>query len=393
MSNSPANFDPIQLRPTEMLVDLDALAENFRAIRKQVGGKKIMPVIKCNAYGHGLTECARVLETAGADFFGVAVLEEAVALRLAGVKIPILAMGGIFNEQIPYFLNYGIDILASSLYKLRAVEEAARNAGKRARVHLEIDTGMERIGVHSYSAQELLEGSLECKHCDIVGVSTHFATQDGVDTAHTKYQLDLFLEAISFYEKRGLPAPMRHAAASGAIIQLPESHLDLVRPGLILYGVPPAKHLKGAMPLKPVMSLRSKVVYFKVVKENAGVSYDHLWYAPEDTRIVTVPIGYGDGFLRAFSNASDVLIHGNRYPVVGAICMDQMMVNIGPDGVAYNGDEVIIVGSQGDQEITLLDMCDRIGGNPREFAVSVNARVPRKYLGKASGDQTTVGES
>ena len=165
-------------------------------------------------------------------------------------------------------------------------------------------------------------------------------------------------------------------------MQFPETHLDMVRPGLMLYGIAPAGHLDKKLDLKPVMSLRSKVVYFKVVKKGAGVSYDHRWHAPEDTRVVTVPIGYGDGYPRALTNKTEVLIRGNRYPGVGTICMDQMMVDIGPNGVAYNGEEVMLLGQQGAENIRLIDLCDRISGNPREFLVLVTARVPRIFLRK-----------
>lgn len=373
--------NPLFLRPTSLQIDLSALVHNFREIQQQVGHSEVMPVVKSNAYGHGLIECSQALEKAGAKFLGVALLEEGIALRNAGLKMPILVLGGIFTDQIQYFLEYDLDLLASSVSKLEAIENIAQQKAKRARVHLEIDTGMERIGVHYYNSATLFEAALKCRHCDVIGVSSHFAKAEDPDLSLNKLQLERFLESLSYLEKRSVPRPLRHIAASGAIMQFPESHLDMVRPGVASYGVAPSLELKGRFNLKPVMKLSSKVVYFKVVRKGAGVSYSHTWQAPLDTRVVTVPIGYGDGYLRNLSNVGQVLIRAKRYPVVGRVCMDQIMVDIGPDGVAYNGDEVVLVGEQGENSISLEELGSwASGGNPREFMVSSNLRVPRKYL-------------
>jgi len=364
-----------------MEVDLGALVHNYRLIQKHVAPAEVMPVVKSNAYGHGMVQCARCLELAGAKILGVALLEEGIQLRLAGLKTRILVLGGIFTDQLRYFLDYDLEILASSTYKLEGINEAAKAAGKRAKVHLDFDTGMERIGVHYYNADTLLEAALGCEHCDVVGISTHFAEQESEDPALTALQLERFLSVLSFYEKRSLQTPARHTAASGAILSYPETHMEFVRPGLILYGVVPAPHLRGILPLRPVMSLRSKVVFFKVVKAGSGVSYGHEWTASVDTRVVTVPIGYGDGYLRGLSNRGEVLIRGKRYSVIGTVCMDQMMIDIGPDGIAYNGDEVVLLGSQGEETITLEDLSSKVTPNPREFLVSTNLRIPRQFVG------------
>ena len=373
-------FDPIKLRPTVIDIDLDALAHNYQAIKKHVSPARVMPVVKSNAYGHGMIPCARHLERCGAEIFGVALLEEGIQLRLAGIKAPILVMGGILGSQLSYFFEYDLDILASSVFKLEAIEEQAAAIKKRIRVHLEIDTGMERIGVHYYNAASLLERSLSCKWCDVVGVSSHFARQDDEDQSQTKLQLERFLAAIDFYHQRELPTPCRHIAASGASLGYRESHLDMVRPGVALYGVMPSPGFKSELGLKPVMSLSSRIVYFKVVPAGTGVSYSHRWLAHEDTRVVTVPIGYGDGYLRRLTNTGQVLIRGKRYPVVGTVCMDQFMVNIGADGVGYNGDEVVLVGKQGEDQITVEEIALSTGADVREFLVSTNLRVPRRYF-------------
>ncbi len=373
-------FDPITLRPTVIDVDLDALAYNFHALKRHVAPARVMPVVKSNAYGHGLVPCAAHLEAEGAEMLGVALLEEGIQLRLAGVRVPILVLGGILGSQLSYFLEYDLDILASSVFKLEAIEAQAAQIKKRARVHLEIDTGMERIGVHYYHAEALLERALSCNNCDIVGVSSHFAMQDAEDPSMTALQLERFLAAVDFYTRRGRPCPMRHIAASGAVLTYQPAHLDLVRPGVALYGVYPSPHQRSALELRPVMSLRSRIVYFKVVPAGTGVSYSHRWKAPCETRVVTVPIGYGDGYLRRLTNAGQVLIRGRRHPIAGAVCMDQFMVDLGPNGVGYNGDEVVLIGEQEGERISVEDIAAQTGADVREFLVSTNMRVPRRYV-------------
>lgn len=372
--------DPISLRPSYLEVDLDALGSNLLSIRNLVGSTRVMAVVKSNAYGHGLIECSRHLEHIGVDYFGVAYVEEGLALRASGVTAPILVLGGIVGAQIPLFIENDLDIVASSVSKLDNIEAEAVRMGKRARVQLKIDTGLERIGVHYYSAGALLERALACKHCEIVGIFTHFVSQDD-NIELTNLQLERFSEVCNFFEKRSVPTPLRHAAGSGALLSMPESRLDMVRPGCALFGVLPDESLRGVLDLKPVMSIRSQVVYFKVVKKGAGVSYDHTWVAPRDTRVVTVPVGYGDGLFRPLSNNGEVLIRGKRYPIIGKVCMDQFMVDIGPEGEAYNGDEVVIVGSQGAEQIRLEEICSRFEDkNPRVFMVSANMRLPRRFI-------------
>lgn len=373
---------PGSIRPTVMDVDLDALERNFRRLQQHAAPAKVMPILKANAYGHGLLPCARVLEAAGAERFGVAFLEEGIALRRAGIQAPILALGGVSGTQIDDFLQYRIEITASSVWKLRKIEEAAARLGTRAAVHLKIDTGMERIGMHYYSAQQLLEAALQCRHCDITGVFSHFATSEQQDMSFAREQRARFIECLSFYERRGAPHPPQHMSNSGAIIQFPEASFDAVRPGLLLWGISPAPHMNAAVSalgLERVMSLKSEVVYFKVVKEGAGVSYDLTWTAPRQTRIVTIPIGYGDGYSRRLTNRGSMIIRGKRCPIVGKVCMDQTMVDIGPDGTAYNGDEAVLLGRQGAEEITVEELSALVDTDPRDILCATNQRIPRRY--------------
>lgn len=375
---SPKSKQRELLRPTVIDIDLDCLVENLRIIRELAAPARVMPILKANAYGHGLAVCAEALESAGADAFGVAFLEEAVLLRKAGITIPILCLGGISGRQIDGFLQYNIDITASSVMKLEMVDERAAALGVKARVQLKVDTGMERIGVHYYSAESLFSKMVQCKHCECTGVFSHFATAEQEDLSLAKLQLERFLESLRFFDKNSLKTPPRHIANSGALLSMPESHLDLVRPGLILFGVSPALHLAPLLQTKRVLALRSEVSFFKVVEEGAGVSYDHLWHAPKQTRIVTIPAGYGDGYSRGLSNKGEILIRGKRYPIVGKVCMDQFMADIGWN-TAYNGDEVVLIGRQGREEITVEEIAVLLNTDPRDVLCALNARVPRRF--------------
>ncbi len=378
--NHPTIDEAEVLRPTHIEVDLGAIAHNYREILSHVDGRPVMAVVKANAYGHGLVEVARHLESLGTAQLGVAYLEEGIKIRNAGIATPILVMGGILGDQIPLFLAHDLALTASSVDKLAQIDAIAKQTGKRARVHLKIDTGMERIGVHYYSAEPLLRASLQCDHCDVEGIFTHFASADSDDLHYSRLQLERFLQVCDFYVRNNLPAPTRHAANSGAIAQLPESHLDMVRPGLLLYGVSPTGKPLDTLNLKPAMTWKSRVVYFKVVKPGHPVSYGSTWQTDRNTRVVTVPVGYGDGYFRSMSGSAQVVIRGKSYPVVGRICMDQIMIDIGDDS-AYNADEVILLGNNGDAAISIEQLADWAGTIPWEILTNINTRVPRVYLG------------
>lgn len=368
------------VRPTQLEVDLDRIAGNYAAIVRHVGGHVVMPILKANAYGHGLVEVASRLARAGAAYLGVAFLEEALLLRERGVRTPILVMGGIMENQIPHFLRNDLTITASSIGKLQQIDEAAGALRVKARVHLKVDTGMERIGVHHYNARGFLEASLRCANCHIEGVYSHLASSDATDLGYARTQLERFTEVLGFYAERGLEPPLRHIANSGAILQLPESHLDLVRPGLLLYGVHPAPRLRGTIDVQPALRWTSRVVYFKVVRAGDPVSYNSTWRPDRPVRVVTVPVGYGDGYLRGLSNRGELLIRGRRYPVVGQVCMDQLVVSIGSDS-AWNADEVVLLGEQGGETITAEELAERAGAIPWEILTAINTRVPRIYRG------------
>jgi len=379
VSNHPTISTRVALRPTHILVDLDKLTLNYNAIQSAVGERMVMPILKANAYGHGLVRVGQHMQEIGAKMLGVAYLEEGILLREAGVRTPILVLGGILGSQTPLFLQHELTITVSSQQKLEQVEEAAASLGVQARVHLKIDTGMERIGVHYYSAESLLEVSLKCKHVEIEGIFSHFANSDAIDMRSANMQLERFQEVLQFYKKHSLPTPLRHMANSGAILQLPESWMDIVRPGILLYGVYPSSDVRRTIEVEPAITWTSRVVYFKVVKPDHPVSYGSTWQSDHDVRVVTIPVGYGDGYFRSMSGNAQVIIHGKRYPVVGTICMDQFMVNIDQDS-AFNEDEVILVGEKGRERIRVEELAKWAGTIPYEVLTNINTRVPRVYL-------------
>ena len=377
-SNHPViSIDEI-VRPTRVEVDLKVLAENFRNVKRHVGCK-VMPVLKANAYGHGLVRVAQLYEGLKADYLGVAVVEEGILLREMGIKIPILVLGGVWGNQIPLFLKHNLTITASSIDKLKQIDETAVQMKTKAIVHLKIDTGMERIGVHHYNAEKFLEAAYSYKNINVEGIYSHFATAESDDLTFTKLQLERFNEVLDYYNKHSIKQPLRHISNSGVVLQLPEANLDMVRPGIMLFGVYPSKNIEKTILVKPALTWKSLVVYFKVIKAGNAVGYGLTWKPDHNIRAVTVPVGYGDGYFRSMSQKAIVLLNGKLYPVVGNISMDQIVVNIENDS-AYNSDEVILLGSDGKNSITAEDLAEWAGTIPYEILTNINTRVPRIYL-------------
>jgi len=378
------------MRPTYLEVNLSQLKQNLENIRKHVSPAKVLVVLKANAYGHGVDGVAPFIAPF-ADYIGVAIVEEGIHLRKMGVATPILVMGGTLPGQLPDFFEYDLTLAASSLDLLTAAEQLAESTRKRLKVHLKVDTGMERLGVREYEAEPLIEKSMACSHLEMEGIFTHFANSetlesDGLPSAISKLidsrmvkaslQLERFEEVLSIYEKRSEPhPPIRHTANSGAALLLPESHYDMVRPGILFYGVYPAREIEKNIDVKPALTWKSKVAYSKVTLPGRAVSYGSLWQAEARTRIVTIPCGYADGYFRRMTNQARVLINGKSYPQVGRICMDQFMVNVGEDGVSV-GDEVILFGNG----ITAEELADWTGTNEYEVLTSISARVPRVFV-------------
>jgi alanine racemase len=366
------------VRTTWAEINLSRLLRNLRTIRSHVEPAKVMIIVKANAYGHGSVEVSKFLAP-HVDYFGVAVLEEGIHLRKAGIDTPILVLGGIWGNQIPQYIKHNLTLTAPSVERLEQIEEAARKLGIPAKVQIKIDTGMERIGVHYYNAETILEASQKCKHVHVEGIFSHFANADGSDLSYTHMQLERFCEVLRFYERNSLPVPTRHMANSAAILRMPDCIFDMVRPGIMVYGVYPYQNPSYPIIVEPVLSWKSRVVYFKVIKAGHPVSYGSTWQSDDPVRLVTLPVGYGDGYFRSLSNKVKVIIRGKKYQQVGAICMDQMMVNIENDS-AFNGDEVILVGESAGNKITIPELAEWAGTIPYEVLTNINTRVPRLYF-------------
>jgi len=365
-------------RPTRALISLPNLANNFAIARELVGPQvRIMGVVKANAYGHGILEVGRALLSMGAHSLGVALLEEGIHLRENGISAPILVLGAINADQIPDFLRHDIAITSSSIDKSRSISAAAMQMGKTARVHLKIDTGMERIGVHWYNADAFVDTTFALPGVAVEGVFSHLAKADS-DRDFTLEQIARFSAIVDRLDKGGRLPPLVHLANSEGLIHYPSSRFNLVRPGIMLYGYASRK-VFGDRVLRPVMSLLTKVAFFKVVPAGAGISYNHTGHATRQTRVVTLPVGYGDGYSRLLSNRGEVVIRGARHKVTGTVCMDQTMVDIGPDGTAYNGDDVLLFGEHEGQSVPLESLCDAIGTIPYEVLCMIADRVPRLY--------------
>ncbi|HOD15626.1 MAG TPA: alanine racemase [Spirochaetota bacterium] len=377
------HIETYQNRPTRAEVSLGRLRNNFEIVRSLVGPDvKIMAMVKSNAYGHGILTVSGELIKAGAHYLGVAYLEEAVYLRKNGITAPILVCGAINTDQIEDFLTHDIEITSSSIDKSEAISAVATRLGKTAAVHLKIDTGMERIGVHWYNAEKFINRTLDLPGIAVTGVFSHLAKAES-DRVFTGEQIARFEKIVSYMDKKGRLPRLVHLANSAGIIGSPGSHFTMVRPGIMLYGynpygLDPVREFGGRRIL-PVMSLKTRVSYFKVCPPDTGISYNHTFVTRGQTRIVTLPVGYGDGYNRLLSNRGAVVIRGRRYPVVGSVCMDQVMVDIGMDGTAYNNDDVLLFGEMNGDSIPLESLCEKIGTITYEFLCTISSRVPRIY--------------
>lgn len=361
--------------PAWIEVDLAQFCKNIAVIRGQIGKSLFCLPVKANAYGHGLCRVGLAAEEAGVDYLAVAHLQEGMKLRLAGVKIPILVLGAIHEDQVHDLIEFSLEISISSKFKAELVALKSKEMGRKCRVHLEIDTGMQRTGVRPETAKALFPYLKTLDALEVVGVYSHLATADQPGDLFTLQQIETFSSLMKELQGSSL---IFHLANSGGMVHFPKAHFDMVRPSLVAFGYPPAHAPELYREIAPCLSLKAKVAYFKVVKAGEGISYGHSFVTPRQTRIVTIPVGYGDGFRRSLSNKGSVLIRGKKFPIRGAICMDQFMVDVGNEEV-YVGDEVVLIGKQGSEEIRLQDialLCDTI---PYEILCQLNDRIPRVY--------------
>ncbi len=368
---------PKTTHPSWIEVDLIQFKKNIQILRQHTSPSLLCLPVKANAYGHGLCVMAKAAVEAGVDYLAVAHLQEGILLRKSGIAIPILVLGAIHEDQITDLIHFKLEFTISSNYKADLVAAKCKNAQEKARVHLEIDTGMQRTGVRPASALSLFS-HVESLGCfTTVGIYSHFATANTRDDPFTLKQIDLFCNLLKnpvFSHTRLI----RHIANSGGVCFYKESYLDMVRPSLLTLGYPPQNAPDIFKNIAPCFSLKSKVSYFKVVEKGCGISYNHTYITKKQTRIVTIPIGYGDGYRRALSNIGSVLIRGMKFPIAGTICMDQLMVDVGENEI-HVGDEVVLIGKQGNEEISAQNIAELCNTNIYEVLCFFNDRIPRLY--------------
>ncbi|MDR0451087.1 MAG: alanine racemase [Treponema sp.] len=375
------------MRASRVLVHLDLFRENIRALRKRVGeGPKICVPVKADAYGHGALPIARSALEAGAEYLAVAYVQEGAELRAAGIEAPVLLLSQPLEEEYQELISLDLIPLVSDPLFAGDLARAARAAGKKLTVHLKIDSGMGRAGCRPAEAAGLAACIASAGQLRLGGIATHLAVSDSPepeDLAYTRVQLARFREAVDSIKASGIDPGIVHAANSGALVFHGDSWFHMVRPGILLYGYSPAGS-GGPVPVKPVMELRSAVTLIKSLRRGETVSYGRTWAAPEDTLIGTIPLGYADGLRRALSGKWRVSIGGRSYPLVGRICMDQCMVNLGSgEDRIRSGDEVIVFGGQAEGTGDAARMAEALGTIPYEITCGIGKRVPRVYTGLA----------
>lgn len=366
-------------RPTFVEIDMKKLKHNFNQVKQQLTGQKMLCIVKGNAYGHGIIKMAQAFESYGCDYLGVAIPEEGVELRKAGIAGPILVLSAISDRQIPVCIKYDLTITAPSDEKLEAIDQAAEAFGKQAKVHLNVDTGMGRIGINWKRAEKFLPIMRSSQHINFEGLYAHFAMADE-ESDFTDIQRERFDSVIAMFQNNGFDFEYIHHANSGGILFHQKTRYSMVRAGMILYGLFEGRDVPRHINLQPVMSWKTEVVYFKYVEPGTGIGYGHQFKASIGTRIVTLPIGYADGFQRAMGKKGKVILRDTLYPIAGRVCMDQMMIDIGPEGSAYKGDEVILVGESTSQKITFFDIANWSRTSIYELLSQISYRVPRIYL-------------
>lgn len=363
--------------PAWIEIDLVQFKKNIQAIKAYIGEVKFCLPIKANAYGHGLLPIAHAAVAAGVDYLGVSCLQEGALLRQSGIRIPILVFGAIHQEQIPELIEYDLEFSIASCLKAKMVLEICEALKKNVKVHLEIDTGMQRTGVRIETAKDLLKFLASHSHFEVVGIYSHFANADIPDNPFTQRQIHQFKAFVEEFIGSPQKKILCHLANSGGVVHFRDSYFDMVRPGLLAFGQ--YEPLFGSLQaIRSCFQVKAKIAYFKVVPKGAGIGYGHRYITRDNTRIITIPLGYGDGLRRALSNKGAILLNGQRYPIVGSICMDQFMVNIGEHS-GYVGDVVTIIGAQNSEAITVGEMaslCDTIS---YEILCGFNNRLPRLY--------------
>ncbi len=363
-------------RPAWAEINLSNLEFNFRQIKKIVSKKtKIMAVVKCDAYGHGLLPIAKRLTRLNVDYLGVASIDEAVVLRNNRLKLPILVLGSILNKDVEPVFKYDLIQTVSDYDLALRLNQRAKRAGRVIRVHIKVDTGMGRLGVLFTKAAAFIREVSGLSNLKIEGLFTHFPCADS-DPEFTNYQIKIFNQLNLDLMRIGVKIPLCHSANSMGVMGYSQSHFNLVRPGLMLYGIHPKSGLD--IKLKPVLSLKSRIVYLKRMPAGQGISYGRCYITKKETTVATLSVGYGDGYPRNLSNRGDVLMNGKRFRISGAVCMDQIMLDVGEERLK-TGDEAVLIGSQKNLRISVEELAELAVTIPYEIVCGIGSRIPRIY--------------
>jgi len=366
-------------RPTVGEVDLGALEFNYRQIRKRIpSGVKLLAVVKADAYGHGAIPVSLRLEKSGVEYLGVAIPEEGVELRKGGVKAPILVLGGIFGAEVDQIFRFRLTPVIFRKDSLKILSREAEKRGRRVKVHLKVDTGMGRLGVPLNLWPDFLKEVRRFSRIDIEGILSHFSMMDE-ERDFTQDQWRAFQRAVATAQELGISSQYLHMASSATLTAFPAYSARLVRPGIMLYGSYPSPAFQSLLPLKPVMTLKTRIHFLKRVPPGTRISYGGTFTTKRESLVATLPIGYADGYSRHLSNHGEVLIHGKRAPVVGKVCMDFIMVDVTDIPRVSVGDEVILMGKQGKEQITTEEIAEKINSISYEVLCSIGKRVPRVY--------------
>jgi alanine racemase len=365
-------------------INLDHIAHNVREIRRITDKKaEIMGVVKADAYGHGVMEVARTLLQHGVSRLAVSMLDEAVQLRKNGITVPILVLSYTDPRRAEEIILHDVTQAVFSHDLAGALSDAAVRLKRNVKIHIKIDTGMTRVGfMPGYSAIKNVLEINKLPRIIIEGLFTHFASADEREKEYTYMQFERFMSICSELNRIGVYIPIKHCANSAAIVEFPEMHLDMVRPGIILYGMYPSEEVdKSRIDLRPAMTLKANVILVKDVEPNTCISYGRIFTTARASRIVTIPIGYADGYTRMLSNKGKVLVNGEIAPVVGRVCMDQCMIDVTDLGSEVKvGDEAVLFGSQGDSRIAIEEVAAAIGMINYEMVCIIGKRIPRAYL-------------
>ena len=369
--------------PTWVEINLDAIANNVKNIKKLIGDKKeLMAVVKGNAYGHDILEIASVVLNNGATRLAVARLEEGIFLRKTGVTVPILVLGLTLKQQAELLVSYNITPTVCEYEMIEKLSESAIKKDKLIKVHLKVDTGMGRIGIFPHDILKFIKRVRILKNVEIEGIFTHFSVADEKDKTYTEKQFKKFMGVLTDLEKEGVRIPVKHVGNSATFLDLPHMWLDLVRPGISIYGLYPSTEVQKTVKLIPAHTFKTRIVFLKELPAGECISYGRTYTTTKRrTKVASLPVGYADGYSRLLSNQGEVLVRGKRFPIIGRICMDQTMIDVTNLSQVEIGDEVVLWGRQGQEEITVEEIADKIGTINYEIVhIPDKKRVPKLFI-------------